>query len=62
MITMDVNQIENSGQYLLTIDQFKIIDHKATNDYLLPIELMMENAGLHLNLKEQLHLVPVRKS
>jgi len=48
MITLDANQIENSSQFLLTIDQFKIIDHKATNDYFLPIELMMENAGLHL--------------
>ena len=48
MITMDRNQLEKPDQYLLTIDQFKIIDHKATNDYFLPIELMMENAGLHL--------------
>ncbi len=32
----------------LTIDQFKTMDHKAIHDYSIPIELMMENAGLQL--------------
>jgi len=35
-------------QTFLTIDQFKVMDYKAINSYSLPIELMMENAGLHL--------------
>ena len=39
------------GNYLawsLTIDQFKEMDRQATEQYSLPIELMMENAGLQL--------------
>lgn len=35
-------------QNLLTIDQFKEMDQMALNKYSLPIELMMENAGLQL--------------
>jgi len=39
-----MNQFANS----LTIDQFKKMDALAIQDYSLPIELMMENAGLQL--------------
>lgn len=37
-----------ADQKSLTIDQFKTMDRKAINEYFLPIELMMENAGSHL--------------
>ena len=33
---------------MLTIDQFEEIDNLAIQNFALPIELMMENAGLHL--------------
>lgn len=32
----------------LPVEKFKEMDYLAVNEYLLPIELMMENAGLHL--------------
>ena len=41
----------------LTIDQFKTMDQKAIHQYALPIELMMENAGLQLA-----HLVTMHAS
>jgi len=38
----------NHSSWSLTIDQFKEMDRLATEQYFLPIELMMENAGLQL--------------
>ena len=32
----------------LPVEKFREMDYQAVNEYLLPIELMMENAGLHL--------------
>jgi len=32
----------------LSVEMFREMDYLAVNEYLLPIELMMENAGLHL--------------
>jgi len=43
-----MNPTPLTNQDLLSIDQFKTMDHKAITEYFLPIELMMENAGLNL--------------
>ena len=41
-------QIELKDIDTLSIEGFKEMDYLAVSDYSLPIELMMENAGLHL--------------
>ncbi|MGC9353704.1 MAG: hypothetical protein ACP5D9_07685, partial [Mariniphaga sp.] len=40
--------IEFTLEQALELDQFRKMDYYAVENYQLPIELMMENAGLHL--------------
>jgi NAD(P)H-hydrate repair Nnr-like enzyme with NAD(P)H-hydrate epimerase domain len=40
--------MKNRTPWLLSIDQFKEMDRLAIEQYFLPIEIMMENAGLQL--------------
>lgn len=45
---MDIPRISIDKVPLLSINKFREMDYLATEKYKLPIELMMENAGLHL--------------
>jgi len=45
---MDYHQVKYPRQKALELDDFRKMDYYVVNNYNLPIELMMENAGLHL--------------
>lgn len=45
---MDYPEISYSVDKALSLSDFKTMDYYVVKDYNLPIELMMENAGLHL--------------
>ena len=45
---MDYPEISYSVDKALSLSDFKKMDYNVVNDYSIPIELMMENAGLHL--------------
>lgn len=45
---MNIPEIQYADIYTLSIDQFRKMDYLAVEKYKISIELMMENAGLHL--------------
>jgi NAD(P)H-hydrate epimerase len=45
---MDFNQIRYPEHKALELSDFKSMDYYAVNNFSIPVELMMENAGLHL--------------
>ena len=45
---MEYPEIEFPREKALELDQFREMDYYAVNNYNLPVELMMENAGLQL--------------
>jgi len=45
---MNFPEIEFTKENALELEQFREMDYYAVENYQLPIELMMENAGLHL--------------
>jgi len=45
---MNFTEIEIPLEHTLALEQFKEMDYYAVENYFLPIELMMENAGLQL--------------
>ena len=45
---MDSGQLEYPENRAMELSDFKAMDYFAVNDYNLPVELMMENAGLQL--------------
>jgi NAD(P)H-hydrate epimerase len=45
---MQIPEIIITGKAHISIDQFRELDHLSIDKYKLPIELMMENAGLQL--------------
>ncbi|RCW38334.1 NAD(P)H-hydrate epimerase [Marinilabilia salmonicolor] len=46
--TNDFPELKFSLEQALELEQFREMDYYAVENYYLPIELMMENAGLHL--------------
>ncbi len=45
---MDYPEVKYAEEKALELDNFRDMDYYAVSNYNLPIELMMENAGLHL--------------
>lgn len=51
----DISTVDFSDQETLSIEQFITMDLRAMKEYFLPVELMMENAGLQLARMVTLH-------
>ncbi len=65
---MKYPEIECVEENALELDRFREMDYFAVNNYNIPIELMMENAGLQLanliagftNINQTIKIIPTK--